>query len=126
MRALFVRWVTAVDTLVHPEYLGLASEVNPLRRRGAVRVRVARADGTAGGRLAARALHARRPDLPTPKLYATIQVETAWGRLGPPGWQGVATELCGLPVRRRAGLSSHPLPRRFRGAETSLDYYAHP
>ncbi len=124
VRALFVRWVTAVDTIIHPEYLGLASEVNLVRAAGpSVYASLAPMARQAADSL--RALHARRPDLPTPKLYATIQVETAWGRLGPPGWQGVATELADFPFADAWGLSSYPYLGGFAEPEDiPLDYYS--
>lgn len=73
------------------------------------------------------ALHARRPALAKPKFYATLQVETLWGRLGPPGWQGVATEAADFSWAVEWGLSSYPYLGGFAEPEDMpLDYYSRP
>jgi hypothetical protein len=126
VRALFVKWVTAIDTLVHPEHLGLACEVNLIRFGGpSVYANLVPLAREAADSL--NALHARRPDLPKPKLYASVQVETAWGRLGPPGWQGVATEAADFSWADEWGLSSYPYLGGFAEPEDiPLDYYSRP
>ncbi|MFN8588441.1 MAG: hypothetical protein U0704_11660 [Candidatus Eisenbacteria bacterium] len=126
VRALYVKWVTAVDTLVHPEYLGLASEVNLVRFAGpTVYASLGPLARQAADSLLA--LHARRPDLPRPKLYATLQVETLWGRLGPAGWQGVATEAADFSWAEAWGLSSYPYLGGFAEPEDiPADYFSRP
>lgn len=123
VQALFGRWVAAVDTLLRPDYLGLASEVNLVRVAApSTYASLVAMSGLAADSLAA--LHARRPGLPAPILYATVQVETAWGRLGPPGYQGVADEAVAFPFAAAWGLSSYPYLGGFtEPEEIPLDYY---
>ena len=125
IRALYRAWATAVDTLVHPDYLGLASETNLVRTAApaalynAVRTL---ANSTADS---LHALHARRGDA-APVLYASVQVETAWGRLPPGGsYVGVATDLADFPFASVLGLSSYPYLGGFAEPEdVPADYYA--
>jgi hypothetical protein len=123
VQALFRQWVAAVDTVLRPDYLGLASEVNLIRVAApAIYAALATMSGHAADSLAA--LHARRPGLPHPILYASLQVETAWGRLGPPGYQGVAQEAAAFPFADAWGLSSYPYLGGFdEPEEIPLDYY---
>lgn len=123
VQALFRQWVAAVDTVLRPDYLGLASEVNLVRVAApSTYAALAMMSGLAADSLAT--LHTRRPDLPAPILYATVQVETAWGRLGPPGYQGVAGEAAAFPFAEAWGLSSYPYLGGFAEPEDiPLDYY---
>ena len=60
------------------------------------------------------------------RLYVSVQVETAWGRLGGPGaWQGIATDLTDFPFLQAIGLSSYPYLGGFaEPEEVPADYYA--
>ena len=122
VRALYVKWVIAVDTLIAPEHLGLASEVNLVRFAGpAVYANLVTLAREAADSL--NALHARRPALTRPRFYATLQMETLWGRLGPPGWQGVATEAADFSWATEWGLSSYPYLGGFAEPEDIPDDY---
>jgi hypothetical protein len=72
------------------------------------------------------ALHAARPALPRPVFYATVQVETAWGRLGGSGtYAGIATDLADFGYAQVLGLSSYPYLGGFaEPEEIPLDYYS--
>jgi len=125
IQALFRAWATAVDTIVHPDYLGLASETNLVRSAAPAPLYAAMkamANATAESLLA---LHARRGDAP-PVLYASVQVETAWGRLPPAGsYVGIATDLADFPFAGVFGLSSYPYLGGFAEPEdVPADYYA--
>jgi hypothetical protein len=71
----------------------------------------------------AAALEARRaaPDV----LFTTVQVETAWGRLGAAGgFLGVARDRTDFPFSEALGLSSYPYLAGFaEPEELPLDYY---
>ncbi len=126
IRALFLRWAAAVDSVIAPDWLGLASETNLIRvaapapmYSSLVRMSRAAADTLAG-------LHALWQRTTSPALYTTIQVETAWGRLGGgPGYGGIATDLADFPFGTVLGLSSYPYLGGFAEPESIPgDYYA--
>lgn len=124
VRAAAIAWITAVDTIIHPDWLGWGCETNLVRAAApptlyqALRALcVETADSLA-------ALHARRPSLPRPTFYATVQVETAWGRLGGSGtYQGIATDLADFPYAQVLGLSSYPYLGGFAEPEEMPDDY---
>jgi len=59
-------------------------------------------------------------------LDVSIQVETAWGRLGGGGtFEGIATDLADFPFVQAIGLSSYPYLGGFAEPEDiPLDYYS--
>lgn len=124
VRSLAVAWITAVDTIIHPDWLGFGCETNLVRAAAPPALYAALRDlcGQAADSLAA--LHARRPSLPRPVLYSTVQVETAWGRLGGPGtYQGIAADLADFPYAQLLGLSSYPYLGGFAEPEELPDDY---
>jgi hypothetical protein len=103
IQTLYRAYATAMDTLIHPDYLSVASETNLIRLAapaslyGAV---VAVANGAA--------VDIRAHDTAV-KLFSTVQVEVAWGRLGGPGtYAGIATDRADFPFNQALGLSSYP------------------
>lgn len=124
VRSLAVAWITAVDTILHPDWLGFGCETNLVRAAAPPALYAALRDlcGQVADSLAA--LHALRPSLPRPVLYSTVQVETAWGRLGGPGtYQGIAADLADFPYARVLGLSSYPYLGGFAEPEAMPDDY---
>ena len=112
-------YAVAMDTILRPAYLGLAPETNLIRAAAPAAlygaVRQAANDAAAD----VRAVDA------TVQLYVSVQVETAWGRLGGSGYQGVATDLADFPFIQALGLSSYPYLGGFAEPEdVPLDYYA--
>ncbi|MGH7681061.1 MAG: hypothetical protein ACRENN_03640 [Candidatus Eiseniibacteriota bacterium] len=120
IQQLYRSYVTAMDTLLHPDYLGVASETNLIRAAapsalyGAV---VAAANG------AALDVHAVDPGA---KLFTTVQVEVAWGRLPPTTpYVGVAQDLADFGFINVLGLSSYPYLGGFTDPDSlPLDYYS--
>ena len=124
VRALAIAWITAVDTIIHPDWLGFGCETNLVR--AAAPPTLYAALRALCGEIAdsLTALHARRPSLPRPVVYSTVQVETAWGRLGGPGtYQGIATDLADFPYAQVLGLSSYPYLGGFATPEEMPDDY---
>jgi hypothetical protein len=126
VRALYRRWAAAVDSVIAPDWLGLASETNLVRLAapasvyaGLVQLARSTADTLA-------LLHARWGRPVSPVLYTTVQVETAWGRLPfAGGYQGIATDLADFPFGGALGLSSYPYLGGFAEPESIPDgYYA--
>lgn len=126
VRALVCAWVAAVDTILHPDWLGIGSETNLVRAAAPPSVYAALRMAANQAADSLSALHAARPTLRRPVLYSTVQVETAWGRLGgPPGYQGVATDLADFPYAQVVGLSSYPYLGGFAEPEdVPLDYFS--
>ena len=113
-------YVLAVDSILAPEYLGLAMEVNLVRV--AAPAPVYDAVVTIANR-AADDLVAHGSDA---LLFVSFQVETAWGRLGGNGsYAGIGTERDDFPFIQVAGLSSYPFLGGFDDPDdVPLDYYA--
>jgi hypothetical protein len=126
VQALARAWIAAVDTILHPDWLGIGSETNLVRLAAPPALYAALRSLAASAAESLAALHARRPSLPRPVLYSTVQVETAWGRLGGGGaYAGVATDLADFPHAQVLGLSSYPYLGGFEEPEQiPLDYYS--
>ena len=123
VQQLYRRYVRAVVEMLHPDYLGLAAETNLIRLAAPRPVydAVVRMTNDA----AADVRHLRSAEvLP---LYASVQVETAWGRLGRQGGRGFAgieQDLRDFPFNNVLGLSSYPYLGGFKDpAEIPIDYY---
>jgi hypothetical protein len=118
VRALYAAYCVAVDTLLRPEWLGIASETNLVRA----------ASGTVYGRLvpaASEAAAAVRAHDGAVRLFTTVQVETAWGRLPATGaYQGVAQDRADFPFAQGLGLSSYPYFAWGDPDSLPADYYA--
>jgi len=117
---LYREFVLALDTILHPDYLGLAAETNLIRAAApdSVYQAVVAMTNAAAARLAALG--------PGPKLFVSVQVEVAWGRLLPGGaYVGIAQDLADFPFVEALGLSSYPYLGGFADPESlPLDYYA--
>jgi hypothetical protein len=120
VQARYREYLAAVDTILRPDYLGLAMETNLVRAVAPpalyAAVRSLAAAGAAG--LAARQSTAKR--------FVSVQVETAWGRLpAMPQFVGIATDRADFPFIQAIGLSSYPYLGGFAEPEdVPLDYYA--
>jgi len=120
VQQLYREFVSAVDTILHPAYLGLAAETNLIRYAAPAPVydavvtmaNAAAADQRALGTTAA--------------LYVSVQVETAWGRLqGTNLYAGVDQDRADFPFLDALGLSSYPYLGGFADPDqVPLDYYA--
>ncbi|HSJ30795.1 MAG TPA: hypothetical protein VK933_05130 [Longimicrobiales bacterium] len=116
----YLDYLLAVDSLLHPEYLGLAMETNlvravaPATLYDALRSMV----NTGASALAARGSTAR--------TFVSVQVETAWGRLPATGtFEGIAADRRDFAFAEALGLSSYPFLGGFQEpADVPLDYYA--
>jgi hypothetical protein len=121
IQALYRGYVVAMDTLIHPAYLSVASETNLIRAAapGALYSAVVQAANDAAADVRARDA--------TVKLFTTVQVEVAWGRspgvAGP--YVGIGTDLADFPFTQVAGLSSYPYLAGFTEPDSvPLDYYS--
>jgi hypothetical protein len=113
-------YVAAIDSILHPEYLGLAMETN-----------LVRAIAPGGVYAAVKAIAAQGENTlvtqhSTVIRFISVQVETAWGRLPNVGhYVGIDTDRADFPFIRALGLSSYPFLGGFADpADVPVDYYA--
>jgi hypothetical protein len=119
VRDLYRGYVTAMDTLIHPDYLGIASETNLVRASAPSSVynAVVAAAGSAATSVALVDSAA--------KLYTTVQVETAWGLGGGGTYVGIAQDLSDFGFIAALGLSSFPYLGGFTEPDSiPLNYYS--
>ncbi|MDQ6831733.1 MAG: hypothetical protein M3081_22990 [Gemmatimonadota bacterium] len=121
IQLLYRKFVTAVDTIIHPDYLGFAVETNLIRLAspGPVYQAMKVMANVAAGEARARGTAA--------KLFVSVQVDVAWGRLGgaTPTYAGIAQDLTDFPFINVVGLSSYPYLSGFATPEeVPLNYYS--
>jgi hypothetical protein len=121
VQRLYRDYVGALVQMFHPDYLGLAAETNLVRAiapRPVYNAVVRMTNDAAADIRRSRSANA----LP---LYVSVQVETAWGRLGKPGnYAGIDQDLRDFPFVNVLGLSSYPYLGGFADPDQiPLDYY---
>jgi len=121
VQRLYRNYVRALVEMLHPDYLGLAAETNLIRAiapptvyNAVVRMTNDAATDVQRSR-SARAL----------PLYVSVQVETAWGKLGKQSnYLGIDQDLRDFPFISVLGLSSYPYLGGFTDPDKiPLDYY---
>lgn len=120
IQTLYRDFVMAIDSILKPDYLGLAMETNLVR---AVAAPSLYSSLRAMANAAAVSLRAGGT---TAKLFASVQVETAWGKMpGMSGYTGIAQDLADFPFMDALGLSSYPnLTTVAAPEDLPLDYYS--
>lgn len=113
-------WALAVQRRLNPEYLGLAAETNLIRLAAPPTVYQAVrqvANDTAAALAAAGA---------TSRHFISVQVETAWGKLGnlPGNYLGIEQDFADFPFIHALGLSSYPYLGWSRPSDLPADYYS--
>jgi hypothetical protein len=117
VRDAYVRYVAAFTTLIRPESLSVAQETNLVRAIAPPALYAGLVD--AANRAAAEAKRA----VPATRVFATVQVEVAWGR--PSGaFAGIARDRADFPFSEALGLSSYPYLGGFvEPEEVPIEYY---
>ncbi|MBU1171932.1 MAG: hypothetical protein KKD44_20450 [Proteobacteria bacterium] len=119
IQQLYRDYVTAFVQLLEPDYIGLASETNLIRKIAPANVytAVVQAANDAAGDL--EAIHATAP------ILISVQVETAWGVLGGDGtFEGIDTDIVDFPFAQALGLSSYPYFGFAQPDDIPDDYYS--
>jgi hypothetical protein len=113
-------YLAAVDSILHPEYLGLAMETNLVRAIAPPSLYAAVVTMARGGE---NSLVAQGS---TAKRFVSVQVETAWGRLPNVGhFVGIDADRADFPFITALGLSSYPFLAGFANpSDVPVDYYA--
>lgn len=119
VQQLYREFAVAVARLIRPDYLGLAAETNLVRQAAPRPVYDALVKMVNDAALEVRALSNRPP------LYVSVQVETAWGRLGGTGsFVGIEQDRDDFPFIDALGLSSYPYLGGFSEPEdVPLEYF---
>jgi hypothetical protein len=119
IQQLFRNYVVAADTLLDPDAISVASETNLVRIAAAPDLYQAVVQNAADAAAAIRAVDANVT------IFTTVQVETAWGRLGGIGdYEGIAQDRADFPFIQMLGLSSYPYLAGFAEPESlPLNYY---
>ena len=120
VQQVYREYLMAVDSILRPEYLALAMETNLVRLAAPREVYDSLRAMT---NATAAALRARGSSA---RLYVSVQVEVAWGRLGGAGtYAGIAQDLQDFPFIEALGLSSYPYLGNFTEPnDVPLDYYS--
>lgn len=122
VQRLYRNYVDTLVEMLHPDYLGLAAETNLVRAIAPRPVydAVVRMTNDAAADLR------RTHPASTLPLYVSVQVETAWGKLGKrTPFVGIAQDLRDFPFMNVLGLSSYPYLGGFKTpADIPLDYYS--
>jgi len=121
VQRLYRNYVRALVEMLHPDYLGLAAETNLIRQVAPSPVYNAVVRMTND---AASDIRRSRSASALP-LYISVQVETAWGKLGQQGvYVGIDQDLRDFPFINLLGLSSYPYLGGFKDPDQiPLDYY---
>jgi len=120
VQQVYRAFAVAMDSILRPDYLGLVAETNLIRAAAPAPLYAAVKQVANDAAADVRAMD------PAVKLYVSVQVETAWGRLASGGsYVGVTTDLADFPFMQTMGLSSYPYLGGFAEPEdVPLDYYA--
>jgi hypothetical protein len=119
VQQVYRQFVLALSSIVRPEYLGLAAEVNLIRvtAPASLYASLVQMVNAAEGDL--------RTALSTAKRYVSVQVDVAWGRpLHNNVYQGVERDFTDFPFMRVLGLSSYPYFVFADPDDIPLDYYS--
>jgi hypothetical protein len=118
VQQLYRNFVGSIVRLLAPDYLGLASEVNPIQAAAPAPIYAAVVQMTNAAATDVRASTATLP------LYVSVQVETAWGRLSGSPYLGIARQFTDFPFMTVLGLSTYPYLGGFTDpSQLPLDYY---
>jgi hypothetical protein len=121
VQRLYRNYVRALVDMLHPDYLGLAAETNLVRAIAPRPVYDAVVRMTND---AAADVRRKRSSSALP-LYVSVQVETAWGKLGKQaGFVGIDQDMRDFPFMNVIALSSYPYLGGFTDPDRiPLDYY---
>ncbi|HET9251351.1 MAG TPA: hypothetical protein VFP58_04470 [Candidatus Eisenbacteria bacterium] len=119
IQQLYRDYVVAADTLLRPDAISVASETNLVRLAATPDLYQALVRNAADAAAAIRAVDANVT------IFTTVQVETAWGRLGGMGdYEGIAQDRADFPFIQMLGLSSYPYLAGFAEPESlPVTYY---
>ena len=122
IQQVYTRFVVVMDSILHPDHLGLALETNLIRLAAPDSIYQGVKQAT---NAAAAQIKAMDPNTP---LSVSIQAEVAWGRIGATGagstYIGIATDYTDFPFIRELGISSYPYLTYTNPQDIPQNYYS--
>jgi hypothetical protein len=118
MQQVYRRFVFVVDSLLHPDHLGLALETNLIRTISpdSIYQGVKKSANDAAAEI-----RAFDPQVP---LSVSVQAEVAWGMLNGSVYTGVAGDFTDFPFLQELGISSYPYMSFSNPGAMPLNYYS--
>ena len=118
IQQLYRKYVVALDSMLHPEHVGLALETNLIRAASppAIYQGVKKAANDAAADLKVRNSKA--------KISVSVQVDHAWGKLVNGPYQGIGQDFTDFPFVEELGLSSYPYFGFSNPSEIPTNYYS--
>lgn len=119
MQKMYRRWAVVLDSMLHPDHLGLALETNLIRFAApdSIYQGVRKAVNAAAADI--RAIDSRVP------LSVSVQAEVAWGVLGVnSSYVGIDADFTDFPFLQELGISSYPYMSFHSPDEIPLNYYS--
>jgi hypothetical protein len=118
MQLLYQKFTVAMDSILHPDHLGLALETNLIRAAAPAAI-------YEGVKKAANAtalvIKDKNPTLP---LSTSVQADYAWGKLGGGMYRGIAQDFTDFPFIKELGISSYPYFGFDKPADIPINYYS--
>ncbi len=118
IQQLYKDYAVALDTLVRPDVFGCVPETNLIRALAPAPLYAAIRQVANDAAAAIRAHDAGVT------LAASVQVETAWGKLTNTSYQGIDTDFADFPFIQQLGLSSYPYFVWPTPETLPVDYYS--
>lgn len=117
IQEIYRRFTFVMDSILHPDHLGLALETNLIRdaASSAIYNGVKKAANDAAAEI-------RAHDAAV-KLSISVQVDYAWGKLGGGNYLGVGQDFTDFPFIEELGLSSYPYFGFDTPDEIPVNYY---
>ena len=118
VQQIYRRFVVVMDSLLHPDHLGLALETNLIRAAApeAIYLGVKAAANAA-------ATDVRKTDGQVP-LSVSVQAEVAWGKTAGSGYVGASQDFADFPFVQELGISSYPYGGFASPADMPMNYYS--
>ncbi len=119
IQQVYARFVVVMDSILHPDHLGLALETNLIRLAAPDSIYQGVKQAT---NAAAAKIKAMDPNTP---LSVSIQAEVAWGKIGgSTAYIGVTQDFNDFPFIRELGISSYPYLSFTNPSDIPLNYYS--
>lgn len=117
IQLLYQKFVVAMDSILHPDHLGLALETNLIRdaATAAIYNGVKKAANDV-----ALLIKARNPNVP---LSVSVQADHAWGKLVGGTYKGIEEDFTDFPFTQELGISSYPYFGFEKPTDIPTNYY---
>jgi len=122
IQQIYERFVVVMDSVLHPDHLGLALETNLIRLAApdSIYQGVKQAANAAAAQV--RAIDTKIP------MSVSVQAEVAWGRIGATSasstYIGISADYTDFPFIQELGISSYPYLTYTNPTDIPLNYYA--